>query len=109
MVGTPPDPRSARPPALPTLLSFSERNIVVHVAVAGSGAGRHRAARRSTGGTARPEIAAGIIGPETPATASSSAIQHGQRGVEVLQHDFGRVAFDIVLVGPFPRLQLALD
>src|ERR1019366_5420245 len=87
--------------------SYSERNIVVHVAVAG--AGRHRTARRCTGRTAGPEIAAGIIGPDIAATAAAAAIEHGQRRIEPLQHHFSRVFFDAGLVGPFARLQLAFD
>src|ERR1019366_8448647 len=87
--------------------SYSERNIVVHVAVAG--AGRHRTARRGAGRTAGPEIAAGIIGPDIAATAAAAAIEHGQRRIEPLQHHFSRVFFDAGLVGPFARLQLAFD
>src|SRR5258708_6460647 len=84
-----------------------KRDIVVHVAVAG--AGRDGAARCGGGRTGGPEIRAGIIGPEIAATAAAAAIEHGQRGVEVLQHHFGGVFLDACLIGPFARLQLALD
>src|SRR4051794_11542263 len=88
-------------------LARSERDIVVHVAVAG--AGSDRAARRGSGRTARTEIAAGIVGPETAAAAARAAVEHGQRRVEALQHHFGRVFLDPALVGPFAGLERALD
>src|SRR5438445_4985018 len=50
--------------------SRSERNIVVHIAVAG--ACRDRAARRGAGGAAGPEIAAGFIGPEIATSATAA-------------------------------------
>src|SRR4051794_9932609 len=85
-------------------LARSERDIVVHVAVAG--AGSDRAARRGTGRTARTEIAAGIVGPEIAAApAARAAVEHGQRRVEALQHHFGRVFLDPALVGPFAGLE----
>src|SRR6476659_5576165 len=71
-------------PLLPA--GCSERDIVVHVVVAGAGC--HRAARRGTGRTAGAEIAAGIIGSEIAAAAPGAAFEHGQRRVEVLQHHF---------------------
>src|SRR5690348_17679472 len=83
-----------------------ERNIVVHVAVAAA-AGRHRAPRRGRDRATGAEIA-GIVGAEAAATAAA-AVQHGQGRVEALQHDFGRVFLDAALVGPFARLQRALD
>src|SRR6266700_686804 len=85
----------------------SERDIVVHVAVAG--ASGDRAARRRTGRSARAEIAAGLIRPETAATAARTAVEHGQRRVEALQHHCGGVFLDAALVGPFAGLQRALD
>jgi hypothetical protein len=44
-----------------------------------------------------------------PPPAAAAGVQHGQRRVEVLQHDFGRVFLDAVLVVVFAGLQLALD
>src|SRR6266404_1956554 len=84
--------------------SRSERNIVVHVTVAG--ASRDCAARRGSGGT---EIAVGIIRCEIAAPTTAAAIEHGQVRVEPLQHHLGRVLLDAGLVGPFARLQLSLD
>ncbi len=56
------------------------------------------------------EVTAGIIGAEAAATAAAAAtVEHGQRGVEALQHDFGRVLLDAALVGPFAGLQRALN
>src|SRR5262249_57414289 len=52
---------------------------------------------------------------ETPAlvrahaAATAAAVEHGERRVEALQHHLGRVALDVVLVGPLARLQLALE
>src|SRR4051794_4358704 len=81
----------------------SERDVVVHVAAAG--AGGDRAARRRA---AAAEIAAGILSAKAPA-APAAALEHGQVRVESLQHHFGRVFFDAALIGPFARLQLALE
>src|SRR5713226_2360056 len=85
----------------------SKRDIVVHVAVAGAGC--DRTARRGARGTTGAEIAAGIIRPEIAGPAAAAAIEHGQRGVEALQHHFGRIFLDAGLVGPFARLQRAFD
>src|SRR5260370_34214868 len=87
----------------------SERNIVVHIAVACAGTGRHSPARCGTRWPARTKIAARLIGPETAATAAAAAIEHGQRRVEALQHHLGRIFLDAALVGPFAGLQCALD
>src|SRR5262245_46243910 len=43
------------------------------------------------------------------AGASAAAVEHGQRAVEALQHDFGGVAVLAVLALPLARLQLAFD
>src|SRR5262249_36942498 len=83
----------------------SERNIVIHVAVAA--AGRDRAARRRARGARGPEIAAALIAAE--ACSAAAAVEHGERGVEALQHDLGGVFLRAALVGPFAGLQLALD
>src|SRR6266702_2504709 len=87
--------------------SRSERNVVVHVAVAG-GARRNRAAR-CAGRTARAEVGATGLVRSKAASASAAAIEHGQGRVEALQHDLGRIFLDPALVGPFARLQRALD
>src|SRR5438876_1863108 len=88
----------------PFASSRSEGNIVVHVTIAG--ASRDCATRRRRG---RTEIAVGIIRREIAARAAAAAIEHGQARVEPLQHHLGRVFLDASLVGPFARLQLALD
>ena len=41
--------------------------------------------------------------------AATRAIQHGQRRVEALQHDFGRILFHALGVGVLARLQLAFE
>src|SRR3954447_22953940 len=84
--------------------ALSERDVVIHVAVASAGC--DRPSRRGRGWTARAEIAAGIIGAET---ATAAAIQHRKSGVETLQHDLGRVFVRAALVGPFAGLQLAFN
>src|SRR4051812_17121312 len=86
--------------------ALSERDVVIHVAVASAGC--DRPPRRGRGWTARAEIAAGIIGAEI-ATATAAAIQHRKSGVETLQHDLGRVFVRAALVGPFAGLQLAFN
>src|ERR1700730_15896958 len=84
-----------------------ERNIVVHVAVAG--AGYHRPARRARG-TAGAEVAAAlIVRAEAAAASTAASIQHGQARIEALQHHFRGILLDAGLVGPFAGLQLALD
>src|SRR5215216_4300472 len=101
-------PGATRRALLSTQTPLSERNVVVHVAVAGA-AGCHRPPRRGADRTTGAEITAGIVGAEAAATAAAAAIEHGQGRVEALQHDFGRILLDSALVGPFARLQRALD
>src|SRR6187402_3218613 len=84
-----------------------ERNVVVHIAVAAT-AGRNRTPRRRAGRAAGAEIA-GIVGGKTAATAAAATVEHRQRRIETLQHDFGRVLLDTGLIGPFTGLQRALD
>ena len=79
----------------------SERDVVIHVAVAG--AGRGRTAGRGAGRTGRAEIAAGVI--REASAPAAAAIQHGQGGVKPLQHHFGGVFLGAALVGPFAGLQ----
>src|SRR5262249_34360476 len=86
--------------------SRSERDVVVHVAVAG--AGGNCTARRGTDRSA-PEITAGIVRAEAAAPTAAAAVEHGQRRVESLQHHFGRIFLDAALVGPFAGLQRALE
>src|SRR5262245_21586635 len=81
----------------------SERDLVVHVvALAAARHGGLALARRRTA-----EIAAALVLAHAAATAA--AVEHGQRRVEALQHHLGRVALDVVLVGPLAGLQLALE
>src|SRR6266508_2162419 len=83
----------------------SKRNLVVHfAALAGAGHGRLLLACRGAGGTEigaiiRAGLAAALAGP----------VEHGELGVEVLQHHFGRVLVLAGLVLPFAGLQLALE
>src|SRR5262245_17588108 len=41
--------------------------------------------------------------------AAAAAVEHGERAVEALQHDLGRIAVLAVLALPLARLQLAFD
>src|SRR5258706_2674145 len=81
-----------------------ERNLVVHVAALAARP-RHRGLARR-GRALRAEAVVGIGGA---AATAATRIQHGERRVEVLQHDFGRVFLDAVLVVVFAGLQLALE
>src|ERR1700735_2971151 len=84
-----------------------ERNIVVHVAVAGAGC--HRPARRARG-TAGAEVAAAlIVRAEAAAASAAASVQHGQARIEALQHYFRGILLDAGLVGPFAGLQLTFD
>ena len=92
------------PPARET--SRIERNVVVHVVVAAT-AGSHPARRSRPRRSRRSEIAAALVRSKRATTAL--AVEHRQRGIEVLQDDFGRIAILAVLVLPFSGLELALD
>src|SRR5947209_9436466 len=88
--------------------SYSERDVVVHVGVAGAG-GCDRAARAAAG-AAGAETAPCSIGADTATpSAAAGAVQPGHVGVEALQHHLGGVFLHPALVGPFARLQRALD
>src|SRR3954465_14102610 len=63
----------------------SERDVVVHIAVAGP-----RGARPARCRAAAAEITPGFLGPKA-APARAAAVQHGQVRVESLQHHFGGV------------------
>src|SRR5712672_2451310 len=78
----------------------SERDVVVHVAVARASGDRPARCR------AAAEIAAGFLGAKA-APARAAALEHGQVRVESLKHHFGGVFFDAALDGPFAGLQLA--
>src|SRR5580765_166309 len=87
-----------------TTIVSSERNLVVHVVALAAGAGHRRLALAWRGGRpGRAEVA--IVGP----CSAAGAVEHGQRRVEALQHDLGRVAVLAVLVLPFARLQRAFE
>src|SRR5262252_7026037 len=94
---------SPTPTRLPA--TGSERDVVVHVTVAAAGTCRNCAPRRRT---ARAEIATRLI-RESPARPAAATIEHGEAGVEALQHHFGCVLLGARLVGPFARLQLAFE
>ena len=77
------------------MTALLERYLVVHFAaveIGGSfaGAGTHPSAATTT-------------------TLAALRVEHGQLAAEVLQHDFGRIFLDPVLVGPFAGLQRALN
>src|SRR3954463_7873447 len=87
--------------------SCSERNLVVEIAALAAPA-RHRGLPFARGWARRAEVAAVAI--ITAATsAAARAIEHGERRVEALQHHFGRVLLDALLVCPFARLQRAFE
>src|SRR5687767_6492940 len=94
----------------------SERYVVVQVAVerarsaAARGGGRAAAAPAAAGTAHVPAAIAGIvIAPATTATAAPATfarlVEQGQRAVEVLEHDFGRVALLPAIILPLPRLE----
>ena len=86
----------------------SERNFVVHVVALAACAGRrHRRLALARGcWPGGPEIA--VIGPCT-ATTTARAVEHGQRGIEPLQHHLGRIAVLSVFILPFARLKSAFE
>src|SRR5499427_3377583 len=83
----------------------SKRNLVVHVAaLAGA---RHSRLLLARGGAGGAEII--LLGTELAAGAIAGPVEHGELGVEVLQHHLGGVLVLARLVLPFARLQLALE
>src|SRR5437868_4313006 len=76
----------------------SERNFIVEIAaLAGRcSAGGRRGALRAVGAGVRRRRALG-------------AIEQLQLRVKTGQHDLGRIALDVVLIGPLARAQRALD
>src|SRR6185437_10879187 len=42
-------------------------------------------------------------------TAFATTIEHHKLAAEALQHDFGRITFGALFVGPFARLQRAFE
>ena len=88
--------------------SQSERNLVVHVvALAGAGHGRLALARAAASG--RSSRNRRRCPAAARRAAAAAAVEHGQRRVEALQHDLGRVFVVAVLVGPFAGLQRAFE
>ena len=81
-----------------------ERNVVVHVITAAGG--RDRTALRRPAGA---EGAAALVAGERTASSAATTIEHGQRRVEALQDDFGRIFVLTVLVLPLPGLERAFD
>src|SRR5690606_19720755 len=77
----------------------SERNIVVKI-TAKAAAGRATVAAAITATGRRVAITAAALSAAALATALPAAgtIQHGQRGVEALQHNLGRIFGDAVLL-----------
>ena len=59
---------------------------------------------------ARAEVVAAAAAAKILAAARAAArVEHGQRGVEALQHHLGRIFLDAVLVGVLAGLELALE
>src|SRR6185437_15577197 len=71
--------------------------------LAGAGHGRLALARR-----ARP-AGAEIVAVGTVSPAPTARIEHGERRVEALEYDLGRIFVVAVFVGPFARLQRAFE
>src|SRR6185312_15505291 len=90
----------------------SKRDFVVEIAArptaAATAAGRDRAGR---GGSAAAHILLVVVAAATATAAAlaAGAVQHRQLAPETLQHNLGRVPLRPLLVGPFARLQRALD
>src|SRR3954453_1239840 len=87
----------------------SERDIVVHVAVAATAASGNGTARCAADRTGGAEIAARLVAEAAASPTAATTVQHRQGRVEALQHDFGRVLLDAALVGPFAGLERTLD
>src|SRR2546423_6886547 len=85
----------------------SERDLVIQIAALAP-ASRHRGLPR---GRARGAEVARVVVAELAAAATSTArtVEHGERRVEALQHHFGRIFLDPLLVGPLACLQLAFE
>src|SRR5882762_582950 len=88
-----------------------ERNFVVEVVVAAApaAAGRGGGARGAAEAAGVALVVAAFAGTAALAAAARGAVEHRQFAAEFLQHDLGRVFFDAGVVGPFARLQGALD
>src|SRR5262249_38476487 len=98
--------RESRRNRHPECLTWTANRILVaKVATLSPAAAQPRLARRRA---RRAEIAAGpaLVGAEVAATG---AVKHDQGGVEILQHDLGRIFFLAVLVLVLARLQRALE
>src|SRR3954454_25350552 len=87
----------------------SEREIVVHGAVAGTGRRGNRPPRSASDQPGGAESAARLVAETAASDTAATTVQHRQRRVEPLEHDFGRVLFDTALVGPFAGLERTLD
>src|SRR5262249_43266517 len=81
-----------------------ERNLVVEVAAARAW---RPAAAAGCAGLRRALM--GRLGVAAGFAAGAAGVEHGEFAAEALQHDLGRVFLLAGLVGPFARLQLALD
>src|SRR4051794_11233459 len=86
----------------------SERDLIIQIAALAAASGHCGLARGRTRGA---EVARIVVAELAAAAASTAAraIEHGQCRVEALQHDFGRVLLDPLLVGPLARLERALE
>src|SRR5215207_3558497 len=78
-----------------------ERDLVIQLLVEGATAAAALAAAASAERAGSPEIAATAL----LALVALFAVEHGEGGVEPLQHDLGRVALGSRLIGPFAGLQ----
>src|SRR5688572_6016158 len=86
-------------------LCSSERNLVIQIAALAAAC--HRGLARC--GPRGAEVAGIVIAELAAAAPAAGAVEHGQRRVEALQHDFGGIFLNALLVGPFARLQLPFE
>src|SRR5690242_13435167 len=91
---------------------LSERDVVVEVvdrfaggtAAGGGGAGPGGLVAKATAAVAVVVVIAALGRDRT-----ARAVEHRQLAGKSVQHDLGRVALLVLLVGPFARLQRTLD
>src|SRR5690606_35180158 len=89
-----------------------ERDVVVHATgLEGRGVGLRTASATAFAAPCRRagEAAAALAIAGIVATAVTTAVEHGEVGVEALQHHFGGILVHPVLVLPLAGLQLAFD
>src|SRR3954470_1668806 len=87
----------------------SERDLIIEIAALAAAARHGGLARCRPGRAEIARLVAAEIAAAAVAAAAACTVEHGQRRIEALQHDFGGVFFDPRLVGPLARLQLAFE